>query len=71
MGVVIGLGPMGSIKRKSSGDEVSKRDVTIVDNGCVRVVSWDLGVLGVQNNRNTKPLMAVVRVCGTRCPSAT
>ncbi|KAG1661128.1 hypothetical protein FOA52_011858 [Chlamydomonas sp. UWO 241] len=33
IGVVIGLGPMGSIKRKSSGDEVSKRDVTIVDNG--------------------------------------
>jgi hypothetical protein len=33
MGVIIGLGPIGSIKRKSSGDEVAKREVTIVDNG--------------------------------------
>lgn len=31
MGVVVGLGSVGTIKRKTSGEELSRRDVTLVD----------------------------------------
>ena len=31
MGVVVGLGTLGSIKRKSDNSDVQRRDVTLVD----------------------------------------
>ena len=33
MGVVVGVGALGSIKRKSDNTDVQRRDVTLVDFG--------------------------------------
>jgi replication factor A1 len=35
MGVVVALGPLGSVKRKSDNSDLQRRDVTLVDQRCV------------------------------------
>lgn len=38
MGVVTDVGQLGSVKRKSDNSELSRRDVTLLDQRCVPVL---------------------------------
>ena len=35
MGIVTHVGPLGSVKRKSDNSELSRRDITMLDQRCV------------------------------------
>lgn len=37
LAVVSSVGPLGSVKRKVDAAELARRDVTLVDQGCVRI----------------------------------